>query len=583
MIVPPPRHATRFVLLILSIGSPLFADELSEVEKLFALKVQPVFRTKCFACHGEEPNELEGGFDLRTRASMMRGGESFGQAVVIPGDAESSYLYAMVRRVEDGYEMPPKESERLTDDETTAIRDWIDGGAPWPADEQVAAIYQNDAKGVVWKTRGGLSDDWTHRKYKSADLWAYQSIRPPNAQRLIQERRNARHENADSRRSSFTDLSKAKQAAAVEDNHVDAFIHAKMRQVGLAPAPPADRVTLIRRATFDLLGLPPTTGEVQRFTNDPQPDEVAFADLVDRLLESPHYGEQWARHWLDVVRYADSSGFANDWERPNAWRYRDYVIRCFNQDKPYDEFVREQVAGDELYRRAIDAEENADPSLLIAAGFLRMGPWEHSGMSVAKITRQMFLDDVTDSVGQVFLAHALQCARCHDHKFDPIPTRDYYSMQAIFATTQFAEIDTQWLPEENLSGMADDRRYHKNEVTGESTCSVGSDSGKSRRRTQMVPSTRLAIQYFAGSKRSERTAGAYSTDGYSGDPRNFWTRADRSQVAVAIPLGNGSVSAHRVYRLQRCDVPESTLGSTSVARRVLGWWGRRADKSPDRR
>ena len=164
----------------------------------------------------------------------------------------------------------------------------------------------------------------------------------------------------------------------------------------------------------------------------------AYGRLLNRLLASTHYGEQWGRHWLDVVRYADSGGFANDFERPNAWRYRDYVIRAFNSDKPYDQFVHEQIAGDELDAKNV---EN-----LIAVGFLRMGPWEQTGMSVAAVTRQFFLDDVTDSVGQVFLGHALQCARCHDHKFDPLPTRDYYSMQAVFANTQFAEVNAAFQP-----------------------------------------------------------------------------------------------------------------------------------------
>jgi hypothetical protein len=208
---------------------------------------------------------------------------------------------------------------------------------------------------------------------------------------------------------------------------------------------------LLRRATFDLIGLPPTPDEVVAFVHDPDPDPVAFATVVERLLASPHYGEQWARHWLDVVRYADTSGLANDYERPNAWRYRDYVIRSFNADKPYDRFIREQIAGDEI--------DPQDPEMLVAVGFLRMGPWEQTAMSVAKITRQQFLDDVTDAVGQIFLSHPLQCCRCHDHKFDPIPTRDYYSLQAVFATTQFAERDAPFLPDEELHDRAREQGY----------------------------------------------------------------------------------------------------------------------------
>ncbi|NIP96459.1 MAG: DUF1549 domain-containing protein, partial [Akkermansiaceae bacterium] len=172
--------------------------------------------------------------------------------------------------------------------------------------------------------------------------------------------------------------------------------------------------------------------------------------VVDHLLESPRYGERMAQHWLDVVRYADTSGFANDWERPHAWRYRDYVIRSFNNDKRFDRFVKEQIAGEEL---APD-----DPEGRIATGYLRMGPWEQTGMSVAAVTRQQFLDDVTNSVGETFLAQGLRCASCHDHKFDPVPTRDYYRIQAVFASTQFDEPATPFLDAETREFA--ERREH---------------------------------------------------------------------------------------------------------------------------
>jgi len=229
---------------------------------------------------------------------------------------------------------------------------------------------------------------------------------------------------------------------------IDRFIAAKW-PAGLKPAEHSDRRTLIRRAAFDLTGLPPEQELVKAFLADPDSDEIAFSKVVDRLLESPHYGERMAQHWLDVVRYADSSGFANDYERGNAWRYRDYVVRAFNNDKPYDQFIREQIAGDEL--------NPGDPEMQIAVGFLRMGPWELTGMEVAKVARQRFLDDVVNSVGETFLAHSLQCARCHDHKFDPIPTQDYYSIQAVFATTQLAELPAAFLPHENQTGFEEQR------------------------------------------------------------------------------------------------------------------------------
>jgi len=268
-------------------------------------------------------------------------------------------------------------------------------------------------------TSGGQSDDWTGRTYKSDDLWAYRPLRP--APRDIPR-----------------------------DRIVDELIDARLKQLDITTAAPADRRTLLRRATFDLTGLPPTPAEIAAFLKDSASDERAFARVVDRLLESPHYGEQWGRRWLDVVRYADSAGYANDYERGNAWRYRDYVVRSFNQDKPYDQFVREQLAGDEI--------DPNNPELLVAVGFLRMGPWELTGMEVAKVARQRYLDDVTDAVGQVFLGQLLQCARCHDHKFDPIPTRDFYSIQAVFATTQIAERPAEFLASEHRQGF-DERKY----------------------------------------------------------------------------------------------------------------------------
>ena len=225
---------------------------------------------------------------------------------------------------------------------------------------------------------------------------------------------------------------------------MDAFIGAKLREKGLQIAPPADRLTLIRRATYDLIGLPPTPAEIDAFLKSRSPD--AFDKVVERLLASPHYGEQWGRHWLDVVRYADTDGFSNDYERPNAWRYRDYVIRSLNSDKPYNQFILEQIAGDEL----ADTEPGRrNTELLLATGLLRMGPWEQTAMSVAAVTRQLFLDDVTHNVSATFLGLTVGCARCHDHKFDPIPTRDYYRLQGVYAPVQFETRKAPFLPGEN--------------------------------------------------------------------------------------------------------------------------------------
>ncbi len=424
------RSSTKFIgrflflLALISVqGSFAQAAEMTprEAEALFVLKVKPLLHARCVVCHGKD-GKLKGGLDLQTRDAMLKGGDSDLKSLV-PGKPEESLIYIAATWKDPDWEMPPKENDRLNEEELSYLHDWIQAGAPWsdqPASDFKDVDRWSVANGVQVVTSGGLSDDWTHRRYSEENLWAYQPVKRPSI-------------------------------PGDGDVHpVDAFVGRKLDELGLEPAPASDRRTLIRRVSFDLIGLPPTPAEVNAFLNDPSDDQTAFMKVVDRLLASPHYGEQWGRHWLDVVRYADSSGFANDYERPHTWRYRDYVVRSFNQDKPYDQFVKEQIAGDEL--------DPNDPEMLIAVGFLRMGPWELTGMEVAKVARQRFLDDVTDSVGQVFLSHPLQCAKCHDHKFDPIPTRDYYRIQSVFKTTQFANREAAFLPDENLNGF-DEVKY----------------------------------------------------------------------------------------------------------------------------
>ena len=392
------------------------AAEPSAGEKLFALKVKPLFAEKCHACHGEKPDKLKGDFDMRTRESMLRGGDTFGDEVLIPGKGEESFLYITTTRTEEDYEMPPKEADQLSEEQQWWIRDWINAGAPWPSDEEVAAIQEEYAEGEQVKTSKALGEAWQNRRYDPEKLWAYRPL--------------------------------AVAAVPAGRHPVDFFIGRKLAELGLEPAADAEPRELGRRLSFTLTGLPPQAERLsafaEAFRSDPQ---KAVDTYAGELRGSPHYGEQFGRHWLDVARYADTAGFANDFSRPNAWRYRDYVIRAFNDDKPYDQFVREQLAGDE-----IDA---GNPENLIATGFLRMGPWEQTAMSVFRITRQQWLDDVTDSVGQVFLGHAMQCAKCHDHKFDPVPTRDYYSMMAVFSATQFTERAAPFLERENREGFAD--------------------------------------------------------------------------------------------------------------------------------
>ncbi len=397
--------------------APVVAQEPTRGEKLFALQLKSLFAEKCLACHGKDPDEIASAFDMRTREAMLHGGEAFDAEVLVPGKGATSYLYLVTTRGEEGYEMPPKEAEKLSQEQSNWIRDWINEGAPWPSDERVAEIQDQYASGVTVRTSGGLSADWTNRRYEKKHLWAYQPL-------------NVVQPTADS-------------------HPIDWFIDRRLKELGATPAPDALPRELARRMSFGLTGLPLGIRDGQpdatRFANAFRADpDKAVGQFAAQLMNSPHYGEHFGQHWLDVVRYADSAGFANDYPRPNAWRYRDYVVRAFNNDKPFDQFVRQQIAGDE-----IDAD---DPESLIAVGFLRMGPWEQTSMSVFRVTRQQWLDDVVDSVGQTFLGHALQCAKCHDHKFDPVPTRDYYSMMAVFSTTQFVEPNAEFLPIENRIG-----------------------------------------------------------------------------------------------------------------------------------
>lgn len=389
-------------------------------EALFVHEILPILDRKCLSCHGNEPDDLRGELDLRSRKAMLRGGAS-GSGAIIPGEPGLSPLVAAIKRNDPDQAMPPKENEALSEDEIELFEDWIAMDAPWPDEaKQEAILAAGDwqyGNRISVPTSGGLSEDWDNRRYKTSNIWAFMPLSDP-------------------------EIPEIKEA-----HPVDAFIQKKLLEEGLPPAGPADKLTLIRRATFDLTGLPPSQSEIAAFLADTS--DNAFEKVLDRLLASPHYGERWGQHWLDVVRYADTDGYSNDFIRPNAWRYRDYVIRSFNDDKPYDQFIREQIAGDEI--------NPEDPEHLIATGFLRMGPWEHTAMSVAAETRQLFLDDVTNIVGETFLSIPLGCAKCHDHKYDPIPTRDYFRIQAVFAPTQFAERPANFLAGENVALMEEEK------------------------------------------------------------------------------------------------------------------------------
>lgn len=432
LMTPSPSLTPLALILATCLALPSHADDqqnseekngsLARGEQLFTLRVLPVLKEKCFGCHGGDPDALRGELDLTKLAGILKGGESEEPAIVA-GHPEDSILYQAV--MWDGYEMPPKENDRLTDQQTQAIRDWILCGAPWPTLERQREIQkaewsvQENDEGVILKTSGGLADEWTYRRYAPEDIWAFKPVVAPDI-------------------------------PADSGHPIDYFVNRMLESHDLAPAPAASRDVLLRRATYDLTGLPPTVKQRKDFQErwDQEPAQ-AWQDLIVQLLASDRYGERWAQHWLDVARYADTAGFSNDYERSNAWRYRDYVIRSFNEDKPYNEFVIEQIAGDELNK---DASEST-----IATGFLRMGPWG-TAMIPQPEARQIYLDDLVHNVGQVFMSLPMRCCKCHDHKFDPIPTRDYYAMYAAFAGTQPAEVPADFLPTENRNGFDEKKK-----------------------------------------------------------------------------------------------------------------------------
>jgi Protein of unknown function (DUF1553)/Protein of unknown function (DUF1549)/Planctomycete cytochrome C len=357
--------------------------------KLFKEKVHPILSTRCGECHSDE--RKYGGFTLETRSGFLSGG--WHGPVVVAGKPEESRLYRRVARIEKNY-MPFGGAEPLPIEELALIKEWIEGGAEWPLDRQTEEAER--ARQARWKDLQKLENRPVTEEERS--WWSFvKPVRPP--------------------------VPAVKNIARVR-NSIDAFVLAALEAKGLQPAPRASRRTLIRRVHFDLIGLPPRPEDVQAFEKDPAPD--AYEKLINRLLDSERYGERWARHWLDVVRYADSDGYEYDRIRPNAWRYRDYVIRAFNQDKPYNRFILEQLAGDELPDRNYDS--------LAALGFCRNGPFIGDMVLMQnEMTRQDELDDIVSTTSAAFLGVTIGCARCHNHKYDPLGQKDYYRMVSVFA------------------------------------------------------------------------------------------------------------------------------------------------------
>ena len=380
---PASMPMTRLLIIASFLVISLFTIAASHADDLFREKVVPLLERRCLSCHNE--NDRKGEFSLQTRQHLMDSG------FVEAGHPDTSHLLSvLVAGPNADQPAMPKDADPLTSDEVGMLRQWIASGAEWPVD---------------FRLNEPVVDDY--------DWW---SLRP-----VVSHTPPAFHD--DVARSWIT-------------TPIDAFVLNKLREHGLQPSAETDRRTLIRRVTFDLIGFPPTPEEIVDFIDDESPD--AYGKVVDRLLASSQYGERWARHWLDVVRYADTCGYDKDKLRPNAWPYRDYVIHSFNEDKPYARFVQEQIAGDALFP--------GEPDGILGLGFVSAGPWDfigHVEVSESKIdgkvARNLDRDDMVTGALNTFCSATIQCARCHNHKFDPFTQQHYYSLQSVFAAVDRAE------------------------------------------------------------------------------------------------------------------------------------------------
>jgi hypothetical protein len=388
----------RIALILIALGATSVAAQQSSADdataRHFEEFIRPLFIDRCLKCHSG--NDPKGGLRLDSAAGLAKGGET--GPVIVPGKPDESLLIQAVRH-ENGLEMPPK--QKLPDDQIGALAAWIKDGAIWPASTATLKAPEEDVRTRALKH------------------WAFVPVQP------------------------------VEQPPGNPDwsaHPIDRFVAEKWREHGLQPVAPADRRTLLRRVYFDLIGLPPTPEEADAFLKDDSPD--AFAKFVDRLLDSPRYGERWGRHWLDVARYADTAGDNADYPVPEARLYRDYVIDTFNSDKPYDQFVREQLAGDIF---AKDGPRDRYAEQVIATTFLGLtrryatAPYELWHLS---------LEDSIDTVGQAFMGLTLRCARCHDHKFDPVTMRDYYALYGIFESTRYP-----WAGAEEFASKQFPRRH----------------------------------------------------------------------------------------------------------------------------
>ncbi|MFM7148687.1 MAG: DUF1549 domain-containing protein, partial [Gemmataceae bacterium] len=376
---------SSYILLFYAFPIHGFGSEISANDReFFESKIRPLLIDQCQDCHGAKKSR--GGLRIDSREAFFKGGDT--GSPVVAGHPEKSLLIKAVS-YEDALRMPPR--NKLKDEEIELLREWVKKGAPWPAGPS-----KSDTTSSPSKFPNVSDSHWSFQTRKSNY--------PPSV-----------------RDSSWT------------LTPVDRFILAKLENRGITPSPKADNRALLRRASFDLTGLPPSIEDLKVFLGDDKPG--AWARAVDRLLASPAYGERWGRHWLDLVRFAETSGHEFDFDIPNAWKYRDYVIRALNEDTPYDQFALEHIAGDMLPSPRRHPKTGTNESIL-GTGFWFLGESKHSPVDL-RVDGADRRDNMIDVFGKSFLGLTLACARCHDHKFDPIPTKDYYSLVSVLQSSRF--------------------------------------------------------------------------------------------------------------------------------------------------
>ncbi|MEO1527120.1 MAG: DUF1549 domain-containing protein, partial [Planctomycetota bacterium] len=374
-----------FLSPFVAAAPPTRAEQLEFFEK----DIRPLLAEHCYSCHSVNADRVEASLLLDSRQAHVRGGDS--GAAIVPGNPDASLLIEAVRY--ESYEMPP--NGKLPDSEIAKLERWVEMGAPWPEEEAPAAEAKLDRF------------DLQQRK---AEFWLWQPVsesEPPRVENTTWPR-----------------------------TEIDRYVLARLEAAGLEPSRDADQSALLRRLYFDLIGLPPSADQVRAFLADDQ--DSAVERVVDDLLNSKHFGERWARHWLDLVRYAESRGHEFDNDTPNAFQYRDYVIRALNADVPYDQFVREHIAGDLLSQPRLNPTKGFNESIL-GTGFWFLGEWVHSPVDIRKDESDRF-DNMIDVMSKTFLGVTVACARCHDHKFDAISTADYYSLSGFLQSSDYRQV-----------------------------------------------------------------------------------------------------------------------------------------------